>query len=171
MATWPPTLADLKTDLGADDTRDDIVLQEQLDDAIAYVQRVRRGTRVGAVNFDGQVNVNTADLTQLQTLTGVDATLAQAIVDGRPYRTLTQFACVVGSDIYKGLAGDVTLAGDPDKDLVLGTLRIAGRYNTRRRAPDDLMAAAELGTNRLPGLDPDIMRLLRLGRHQPAAVG
>lgn len=173
MATWPPELPALKADLGIDatDERDDATLGTQLSAAVAFVQRARRGTRVGAVNFDGLVNVNTADLATLQTLTGVDATIAQSIIDGRPYRTLTQLSCVVGSTVYAGLAAEVTLAGDPDDDLVLGTLRLAGRWFTRKRAPDDLIAAAELGTTRLPGLDPDITRMLRIGRHQPAAVG
>lgn len=172
-AEWPPQLPALKADMGIDasDERDDARLQTVLDAAVAFVQRARRGTGVGRVNFDGLVNVNTADLTDLQTLPGVDAALAQAVVDGRPYRTLQQFGNVVGSTVYAGINDLVTLAGDVDDDLVLGTLRLAGRYHTRRRAPDDLIAAAEMGTNRLPGLDPDITRLLRLSRHQAMAVG
>jgi hypothetical protein len=186
MTTWPPVLPDLKADMGIEDGRDDAALTTQLNAAVAFVQRARSGTNVGNVNFDTSlVNVNTADLTALQTLTGVDATLAQTVIDNRPYRTLRQLAWVVNGpcwpwwwstldghpSVYDGLKDEITLARDPDDDLVLGTLRLAGRWYTRRRAPDDLIAAAELGTARLPGLDPDITRLLRIGRHVPAAVG
>ncbi|MFI5561509.1 head-tail connector protein [Amycolatopsis japonica] len=38
---WPPTLDALKADLGIDDTRDDAVLTEELNSAIAYVMRMR----------------------------------------------------------------------------------------------------------------------------------
>lgn len=49
MTTWPPTLTDLKLDLGVDDTRDDAQMQLDLDGAIDYVQRACADTW----NFDG----------------------------------------------------------------------------------------------------------------------
>lgn len=53
----------------------------------------------------------------------------------------------------------------PDADLELGTIRLAGRWFTRRRSPDGLVAMAEMGAGRVPSFDADIERLLRIGRH------
>ncbi|NBH01941.1 phage head-tail connector protein [Amycolatopsis sp. SID8362] len=52
----------------------------------------------------------------------------------------------------------------PTPDLVLGTLRLAGRWFTRRRSPEALVTLGELGTARIPSFDPDIERLLQIGR-------
>ncbi|MEO3930764.1 hypothetical protein ABGB07_44010 [Micromonosporaceae bacterium B7E4] len=60
---------------------------------------------------------------------------------------------------------------DPSADLVLGTLRLAGRWHTRRRSPDALIQMAELGASRVPAFDPDIERLLQIGRHQKWVCG
>lgn len=53
----------------------------------------------------------------------------------------------------------------PTEDLALGTLRLAGRWHTRRRSPDGLVAAGEFGTSRVPAFDADIERLLGIGRY------
>lgn len=58
----------------------------------------------------------------------------------------------------------------PDADLVLGTLRLAGRWHTRRRSPDGLVGVGELGSTRVPLVDPDIQQLLRIGRWAPSVV-
>lgn len=60
---------------------------------------------------------------------------------------------------------------DPTADLRLGTLRLAGRWHTRRRSPDALVEMGEMGTGRVPSIDPDIDRLLRIGRHAKPTVG
>jgi len=60
---------------------------------------------------------------------------------------------------------------DPTADLALGTLRLAGRWYTRRKSPDALVAMGELGSARIPSFDPDIDRLLRIGRWAKAIVG
>ncbi|MEV6879550.1 hypothetical protein [Amycolatopsis sp. NPDC051128] len=52
----------------------------------------------------------------------------------------------------------------PDADLVLGTLRLAGRWFTRRRSPEALVDMGEMGSARVPSFDPDIERLLCIGR-------
>jgi len=57
----------------------------------------------------------------------------------------------------------------PDEDLRLGTMRLAGRWHTRRRSPDALVQMAELGATRVPSIDPDIDRMLRIGRF--ASIG
>lgn len=57
-------------------------------------------------------------------------------------------------------------APEPPADLVLGTVRLAGRWYTRRRSPDALVAMGELGSARIPSFDPDIERLLGIGRYR-----
>lgn len=52
----------------------------------------------------------------------------------------------------------------PSSDLELGTLRLAGRWFTRRRSPDALIAMADSASSRVPSFDPDIDRLLGIGR-------
>lgn len=54
---------------------------------------------------------------------------------------------------------------DPTDDLFLGTLRLAGRWHTRRRSPDGLVTGGELGSSRVPAFDADIERLLGIGRY------
>ena len=93
------TLADLKNDLGLDDSRDDEALQANLDAAVAFVER-----------------------------------------------------------IYPDLGDEVPA------DIKLGTIRLAGRWFTRRRSPDGLVTMGDLGAARIPSIDPDIERLLRIGR-------
>jgi hypothetical protein len=59
----------------------------------------------------------------------------------------------------------------PSADTELGTLRLAARWYTRPRSPDGIIDAGELGGSRVPSFDPDIDRLLRIGRHQRGRVG
>lgn len=112
---WPPDLPALKADMriDLDDTRDDERLQQMLDAAVAYVERVK------AARFN--------------------------------------FAADPLSDLP-----------EPTADIVTGTLRLAGRWHTRRRSPDGLVDMGELGSGRVPSVDPDIERLLGIGRFAPA---
>ncbi len=105
--SWPPELDDLKSDMKITDDRDDARLQQVLDAAVAFVERVH----------------------------GVEA-----------------------------------LGGAAADDLVLGTLRLAGRWHIRRRSPDALIAAGDLGTSRVPSFDPDIDRLLRIGKFRRSVI-
>jgi hypothetical protein len=109
--TWPPTLDELKDDLkiAHDDTRDDTVLQRQLDASVEFVQRVRRSS----FNFEDDPQ---------------------------------------------------SLLPAPSADLWLGTVRLAGRWFTRRRSPDALIAMADSASSRVPSFDPDIDRQLGIGR-------
>ena len=115
--TWPPELAELKTDMKiADtDTRDDDRLQQVLDASVAFVERMH----AGAFNF------------------------SEELVSELP---------------------------DVPADLQLGTLRLAGRWHVRRRSPDALIQAGDLGASRVPSFDPDIERLLRIGRHRGSVI-
>lgn len=52
----------------------------------------------------------------------------------------------------------------PDAAIRLGTLRLAGRWHDRRRSPDGMINAQEMGATRVTSGDSDIDRMLRLGR-------
>jgi hypothetical protein len=62
LATWPPTLDELKTDMKIDltDTRDDVRLAQVLDASIDYVQRVR--SDVAYSPFDTDLPAPTRDM-------------------------------------------------------------------------------------------------------------
>jgi hypothetical protein len=56
-------------------------------------------------------------------------------------------------------------------DVRLGTLRLAGRWGTRRRSPDGLVTAGpDLGNSRVPAIDADIARLLRIDRFRSSVI-
>ena len=109
---WPPTLAQLKSDLNIDpdDTEQDIELGRQLDAAITFVED-RRGD---SFNFHDESLVELPDPTRL---------------------------------------------------LALGTIRLAGRWNARKRSQDGLVVMGpDMGSSRVPSFDPDIDRMLGIGR-------
>ena len=75
-------------------------------------------------------------------------------------------------------AGSFNFSGDPTStlpaptaDIVLGTLRLARRWNTRRNSPDGSINQGELGATTVPSLDADIERLLGIGRYREPMVG
>lgn len=55
-------------------------------------------------------------------------------------------------------------------DIQLGTLRLAGRWHIRRRSPDGVIQAGDLGVSRVPTVDADIERLLRVGRYRGSVI-
>lgn len=55
----------------------------------------------------------------------------------------------------------------PTADLALGTMRLAIRWVARGRSQDGLIDMGELGSTRVPSFDPDIDRLLQIGRFAP----
>lgn len=54
----------------------------------------------------------------------------------------------------------------PPADFELGILRQAGRWHTRRRSPDGLVDMGEMGQGRVPSFDPDIERMLGIGKYR-----
>lgn len=62
-----------------------------------------------------------------------------------------------------------TLPDVPD-DIRMGTIRLAGRWHTRRRSPDALIQMGELGAGRVPSFDADIDRMLRIGRFRMPVI-
>jgi transposase len=58
----------------------------------------------------------------------------------------------------------------PTDDLWLGTVRLAGRWHTRRRAAAGQIYFGETGaSDSVPFVDPDIERLLGIGRFAKGA--
>lgn len=60
---------------------------------------------------------------------------------------------------------------DVPADMVLGTLYLARRLHRRRQSPDGVFDLGELGTSRIPSFDPDIDRMLRIGRYRSPVIG
>lgn len=59
---------------------------------------------------------------------------------------------------------------DPGPDLVLGAIRLAGRWQARKRSPDGMVASAEFGNSRVAAYDADIDRLLGIGRSRGPVI-
>lgn len=59
---------------------------------------------------------------------------------------------------------------EPPHDFRLGILRLASRWNDRRRTKDGTIAMQDFGIGRVAASDPDIDRMLRLGRYNGAGV-
>jgi hypothetical protein len=119
FGVWPPSLMDLRTDMGdrdlSDDGKDDMMIMV-LDAAIEHVRKIK----------------------------GWKYDLAEVAESG------------------------VVLL-PPTPDLILGTLRFAGRWHSRRSAPDNLVTMGDAGGLVVPGFDSDIERLLQVGRYTPAS--
>ena len=62
------------------------------------------------------------------------------------------------------------LVGGVPEGVRLGTVRLAGRWYTRRRSPDGLIATADFGASRIPSFDADIERLLKIGRYAKPVI-
>lgn len=58
----------------------------------------------------------------------------------------------------------------PTATQQLGVIRLAGRWYTRRRTPDGTVMQADLGAGRVPSVDPDIERMLGLGRYHAPVI-
>lgn len=54
----------------------------------------------------------------------------------------------------------------PNAAFRLGVIRQAGRWHARRRSPDATIAMGDLGTSRVPSFDPDIERMMKIGRYK-----
>lgn len=116
---WPPTLGMLKIDnKSTDSTRDDAKLSQELDAAVAYVERVRRGS----VDFSGL-------LTELELVAAgmirVDADLRLGTIRlalRQHARTRSPDGMVASPDLGSVRVG----TGDADIDRMLRVGRYAG---------------------------------------------
>lgn len=66
--------------------------------------------------------------------------------------------------------GAVALLPVPTPDVVKGTIRLAARWNDRRRSPTGTIDAGEFGNTRIPTTDADIERMLGIGRYRRPMV-
>lgn len=71
---------------------------------------------------------------------------------------------------YNVTGDPLSLLPSPGPDLAWGAVRLAVRLHTRRRSPDGLIDLGELGSARVPSFDPDIDRLLGIGRFAPPVI-
>lgn len=63
--------------------------------------------------------------------------------------------------------GNNALLSPPSADVLKGTVRLAGRFNARRRSPDGLVdSGPDFGTSRVPRFDADIERMLGVGPYR-----
>lgn len=63
------------------------------------------------------------------------------------------------------------VAGTVDADVVKGAVLLAARLFSRAGSPTGLASFGEFGPSAILRLDPDIERLLALGRYAPPRVG
>lgn len=117
--SWPPTLENLKIDMGipVNDTRDDAPLSYDFNAVYSFVAE----RKAGIYQFDA------TDPDQLE-------------------------------------------LPEPGHDFRLGILRLAARWNSRRRTQDATIRMQELGIGRVASSDPDIDRMLKLGRYNGVGV-
>lgn len=201
MTNWPPTLDELRNDLGVKPGEvrdgDDDRLGSVLAAAVAFVERVRPEFGYpGTPDVGDPVNLAlTATDDEGEPANFDSVQLVIELPDGTEDVTpvVAHPPAVTGFYTYSYLAvqpgnhtarwtttGPVSVVPQwfsvreaigrkpPPPDLHLGTLRLAGRWHTRRRSPDGLVAMAELGMGRVPSFDPDIERLLKIGRFRGA---
>lgn len=119
FGVWPPSLVDLRDDMGDRDDQDDSKdgkMSMVLDAAIAHVRDIK----------------------------------------GWKY----DLAAVEESGVVKP---------PPTADIILGTLRFAGRWHQRRSTPDNLATLGDAGGLVVPGFDSDIEKLLQIGRYAKAS--
>lgn len=82
------------------------------------------------------------------------------------------------SYVEDALAGEYNFAGTvgsllpaPVGRVNAGTVLYAARLHNRRRSPDGMIDMGELGSARIPTFDPDVERLLGIGRWRTPMVG
>ncbi|WP_181778930.1 hypothetical protein [Pseudonocardia pini] len=101
----------------------------------------------------------------------------RSIDDSRDDPRLESVLAAAVAFVERVRGGDFDFSGDPDSllppppdDVVVGTVRLAGRWHERGRSPDGLISMGELGTARVPSFDPDIERLLGIGRYRGPVI-
>jgi hypothetical protein len=100
--------------------------------------------------------VDTRDDDRLQVVLDAAIAFVQTVHDGR-----------------YDFTGDLVPLGPlppPSSTIELGTIRLAGRWHIRRRSPDGLVQAGELGSTRVTSFDPDIDRQLKIGKYARAVI-
>jgi hypothetical protein len=119
----------------------------------------------GWVTLDEFVNELNEDATDAEDLSEAERLRLERVFDAA-----VEFVERIHSGRFN-FTGQPSTLPLPNFNLKLGTVMLAKRWHTRRRSPQMLVAAAEMGSARVPSFDPDIDRLLRLGKHAIPEVG
>lgn len=119
----------------------------------------------GWVTLDEFVNELDEDAVDAEDLSEADRARLERVFDAA-----VEFVEVIHNGRYN-FTGQPSVLPAPGHRLKLGTVMLARRWHTRRRSPQMLVSAAEMGAARVPWVDEDINRLLRLGRHAIPEVG
>ena len=100
------------------------------------------------------------------------------VSDNRDDATLMVALDAAVAYVEDALAGTYNFLGDPlvvlpapTPRVVQGAVRYAARLHNLRRSPDGTIDMGELGTARIPTNDPEVERLLGVGRWRPPMVG
>lgn len=92
--------------------------------------------------------------------------------DDEEYARMLDAAITLVRRVHRGRYNFTDESGSdlevPDDAMTLGTIRLAVRWQERKRSPDALVNMGEIGSGRVPSFDVDIDRMLRMGRFAPA---
>lgn len=109
------------------------------------------------------------------TLAGLKKDMKIAVDDTRDDDALTTnleaavaFVEEVHGEKFDFTGGPSSTLPPPTKSVEIGTYRLAARWKARQKSPDAVIAMGELGAGRVPSFDPDIDRLLGIGRYMDA---
>lgn len=81
-----------------------------------------------------------------------------------------EFVEGVRGDAFNFYDESASALPDPSKTLALGTIRLAGRWQERRRTPDGMVGMADSATGFISTFDPDIDRMLGIGRYRDPVI-
>lgn len=126
---------------------------------------------VSGQTSQGKVNVNTADLSTLETLPGVGATTAQRIIDSRPYKSLSDLEKVKGLSKSKveAMQDQITLGSTSSKSKTSkatnSTEHAASKSSSTATGGRVNVNTADLATlETLPGVGPTVAQRIIDGR-------
>lgn len=193
IPAWPPTLDVLQRDISvdSDDTRDVEKLQECLDAAVSFVERVRpelnyARTFIGETvllpfTVEDNVTTITISVTDPAGVVTTPAVTNPPVEEGRyvvafvttiagsytaRWQALGPSPLAVRKAVAMFTVSELDGRQAPDRDMVLGTVRLASRWYARRLTPSALIELGDLGGARVPSFDADIERMLRIGKHR-----
>lgn len=104
----------------------------------------------------------------------VDAVAAQLRLDreaGTPLPSLAEQARLAAAAYVERVRADLDWTAPVAADVVTGAAILASRLHARSGSPLGLASFAEFGPSAVLRLDPDVERLLGLGRYARPAVG
>lgn len=122
----------------------------------------------GWVTLDELINDMKFDDQEITSAADLDPAEAQRLQ--RDLDAAVDFVERIHSGRYNFDGAPSTLPAPP-ATIKLGTLMMAKLLDTRRRSPGGFVSAGDQGVARVAYSDPDINRLLRLGKHAIPKTG